>query len=445
VIFHSFGFLFQFLPCALAAYWIPAMLGKREWSIRLLALASFSFYAMWYWPHVFVLTASVGANYLLGSRIAATRSRAWVRLAVGLNLIALAFFKYAAGLGLPVLMPLGISFFTFTQIAFLLDAKEGEISKLSPWRYALFVSFFPHSIAGPILHHREMMDQFEAAASTQWDPRQWSSGLTHLTIGLVKKVAVADTLAPWANAAFSQTGPGTALEAWLGLVTYALQLYFDFSGYCDMANGLAQLFHIRFPKNFDRPYQAASIVEFWQRWHMTLSAFLRDYLLFQLPGNRGKQRFLGNVFLTMVLGGIWHGAHWTFAVWGALHGFYLVINHLWRGSGLSMPEWLGRGLTLIAVLLAWVPFRADGLPATWQYLRALAGGGEAARGVPGGDWQLAAVAVLGLGTLFAPSLPRLQLRRWQAVALGIAFFVCLLLLRETSLNLRESEFIYFRF
>ncbi|MBL8241674.1 MAG: MBOAT family protein [Bryobacterales bacterium] len=444
MIFHSFEFLFLFLPCALAVYWIPAWAGRREWSIRLLAMASFVFYAMWYWPHVFVLTASVGMNYLVGARIAATRSRGWVRAGVALNLAALGWFKYGAGLGFPVLMPLGISFFTFTQIAFLLDAAEGEISSLSPWRYALFVSFFPHSIAGPILHHRQMMDQFAAPESTRWDWAQWASGLTHFTVGLVKKVAIADTLAPWANAAFGAAGPGSAPEAWMGLVTYALQLYFDFSGYCDMANGLAQLFHIRFPKNFDRPYRAASIIEFWQRWHMTLSAFLRDYLLFQLPGNRARRRFLLNIFLTMLLGGIWHGAHWNFAIWGGLHGLYLVVNHQWRETGRTMNEWAARGLTLAAVLVAWVPFRAETLPGAWRYLRALTGT-EAARGLPGGEWQLAAVGLLGLGVLLLPERAPAPLARWQAVALGVAFFLCLLLLRETSLQLRHSEFIYFRF
>ena len=444
MIFHSFDFLFRFLPCALALYWIPAWLGKREWSIRLLAIASFAFYAMWYWPHVFVLAGSVGVNYLLGVRIAQTRSRYWVRLGVALNLGALAVFKYAGGLGLPILMPLGISFFTFTQIAFLIDAAEGEISELSAWRYSLFVAFFPHSIAGPILHHREMMDQFAAPASTRWDRQQWSSGLTHFTIGLVKKVAIADTLAPWANAAFSASGPGSAAEAWLSLATYALQLYFDFSGYCDMANGLAQLFNIRFPKNFDRPYHSASIIEFWQRWHATLSTFLRDYLLFRLPGNRNRRRMLGNIFLTMLLGGIWHGAHWNFAIWGGLHGVYLVINHLWRASGGRMPEWTARVLTVTAVLVAWVPFRAETLAGTWRYLGALAGA-EASRGLPGGDWQLGAVLVLGLAVLVLPEWTPSPLRRWHAVALGIGFFLCLLLLRETSLNLRQSEFIYFRF
>jgi D-alanyl-lipoteichoic acid acyltransferase DltB (MBOAT superfamily) len=444
MIFHSFGFLFLFLPLALAAYWIPAVLGRREWSIRLLTIASFVFYAMWYWPHVFVLAASVGMNYVLGARIARTKSGRLLGMAVGLNLAALAWFKYAPGLGMPVLLPLGISFFTFTQIAFLVDAREGEISELSPWRYALFVSFFPHSIAGPILHHKEMMDQFAAPESTRWDRVQWGSGLTHLTVGLVKKVAIADTLAPWANAAFGVAGPGSGPEAWMGLATYALQLYFDFSGYCDMANGLAQLFHIQFPKNFDRPYQAGSIIEFWQRWHMTLSLFLRNYVLYQLPGNLERGRLLGNIFLTMLLGGIWHGSHWNFAIWGGLHGVYLVVNHVWRGRGTPMPEWAGRALTLVAVLVALVPFRAEGLAGAWRYVTALAGG-EAGRGLPGGEWQMAVVGALGLGVLFAPAMPAVRLRAWHAVALAAAFFFCLLLMRETTLQLRQSEFIYFRF
>lgn len=444
MIFHSFSFLFLFLPLALAAYWIPALMGRREWSIRLLAVASFVFYAMWYWPHAFVLAGSVAMNYLFGVRIAQTRSRLWLRIAVAVNLAALAWFKYAAGLGFAVMMPLGISFFTFTQIAFLIDAAEGEISTLSPWRYALFVSFFPHSIAGPILHHKEMMDQFAAPESTRWETTPWASGLAHFTVGLVKKVAIADTLAPWANAAFGAGGPGSGWEAWIGLSTYALQLYFDFSGYCDMANGLAQFFHIRFPKNFDRPYTAASIIEFWQRWHMTLSAFLRDYLLFQLPGNRQRGRMIGNVFVTMLLGGIWHGAHWTFAIWGAMHGLYLVANHVWRAGGHRMPDWAGRPLTVAAVLLAWVPFRADGIPATAAFWQALAGGG-ASRGLPGGQWQLGTVALLGFFVLFQPAWRPRALNRWHAVALGVAFFLCILLLRETALNLRQSEFIYFRF
>jgi len=444
MIFHSFGFLFLFLPCVLAAYWIPAYFGRREWSIRLLTLASFVFYAMWHWPQVFVLAASVGMNYALGVRIAQTRSRHWVRAGVALNLAGLAVFKYAGGLGVEILMPLGISFFTFTQIAFLLDAAEGDISTLSPWRYALFVSFFPHAIAGPILHHREMMDQFASPRSTTWDSSQWNSGVVHFTIGLIKKVAIADTLSPWVAAAFGPAGPGSAPEAWIGLATYALQLYFDFSGYCDMANGMAQLFHIRFPKNFDRPYQAASIIEFWQRWHITLSHFLRDYLLYQLPGNRKRGRFLANIFLTMLLGGIWHGAHWNFAIWGALHGAYLVANHAWRSGGRQMPVALARALTLLAVLIAWVPFRAEGISGAWRYALALAGN-EAGRGLPGGDWQLGAVALLSAGVLFAPAIEMRPLRRWHAVALGVAFFFCLLLLRETALNLRESEFIYFRF
>jgi len=444
MIFHSFGFLGIYLPCALLAYWLPALLGRREWGIRFVTIASFYFYAMWHWPHVFVLAGSVCLNYMLGVRISQTRSRFLVRFGVGLNLAVLAWFKYAGALGFTVLMPLGVSFFTFTQIAFLFDAAEGEISQLSPWRYALFVSFFPHSIAGPILHHRAMMDQLASKESFTWDWQQWNSGLTHFTIGLIKKVVVADSLSPWANAAFSTSGPGSPLEAWIGLVTYALQLYFDFSGYCDMASGLAQFFHIQFPKNFDQPYKSASIIEFWQRWHITLSSFLRDYVLFQLPGNRNRPHFIFNIFITMVLGGVWHGASWNFVIWGSLHGFYLVANHLWRASGRRMNRPLARVLTVFAVLIAWVPFRAESLPEALRYFIALFKFGTE-RGLPGGAWQLGAVIILGISMFFLRAPEVGPLRRWHAVALAIAFFLCLLLLRDTSLQFRQSEFLYFRF
>jgi len=257
------------------------------------------------------------------------------------------------------LLPFGISFFTFTQIAFLADAAEREVSQLTPATYALFVSFFPHSVAGPILHHRNMLEQFAAKATSRWNESNFASGVVHFTIGLFKKVAIADTLAPWANSAFGPNGPGDFTDAWIGLITYALQLYFDFSGYCDMANGLALMFNIRFPRNFDAPYQADSIVDFWRRWHITLSNFLRNYLMFRLPGNRVRATWMRNVFLTMLAGGIWHGAGWNFAIWGALHGCYLLANHWFRASKRSMSPFAARALTLFAVLIAWVPFRAE--------------------------------------------------------------------------------------
>jgi alginate O-acetyltransferase complex protein AlgI len=289
MIFHSFGFLFVFLPAALAAWWAAAA-GKKAWSLPVLTAASLLFYSLWHWPHLGVLCASIAFNYAAGKRIHAGAGPWLLRCAVGANLALLAGFKYLPSLGYDILLPLGISFFTFTQIAFLLDARQGDISPLRPVHYALFVSFFPHCIAGPILHHKEMMDQFAAPDVTRPRKDHIASGLAYLTIGLAKKVMLADTLAPWANAAFSADGPAGMAGAWAGVLTYALQLYFDFSGYCDMANGLALLFNIRFPRNFDAPYQAASMIEFWQRWHITLSRFLRDYVLFQLPGNRRRIR-----------------------------------------------------------------------------------------------------------------------------------------------------------
>ena len=443
--FHSFEFLGLFLPIVVLLYWWMAAKLKSRWALCFLLASSLVFYAARYWPHLGVLAGSITVNYLLGRRILATGSRSLLGLGVAANLALLAFYKYSG-----FLLPFGISFFTFTQIAFLVDAAEREVSQLTPVTYALFVSFFPHSIAGPILHHRDMLEQFAWKATARWNEANFASGVIHFTIGLFKKVAIADTLAPWANSSFGPNGPGDFSDAWIGLITYALQLYFDFSGYCDMANGLAQLFNIRFPRNFDAPYQADSIVDFWRRWHITLSTFLRDYLLFRLPGNRVRATWMRNVFLTMLAGGIWHGAGWNFAIWGALHGSYLLANHWFRASKRTISPLAARCLTLLAVLIAWVPFRAETPQAAWQYWQALFGvTGTPLADSPGGAWQQIAIAVLGFAVLRLPTAERYLEHRViglrHALAAALIFFFCLLLMRESSLDLRPSDFIYFRF
>jgi alginate O-acetyltransferase complex protein AlgI len=253
--------------------------------------------------------------------------------------------------------------------------------------YGLFVTYFPHLIAGPVLHHKEMMPQFanKLTYRPKWD--QFAAGIAIFTIGLFKKVVIADGIAPYASPAFDAAAAGHALsmfEAWGGALAFSFQLYFDFSAYCDMAIGLSCLFGVRLPLNFNSPYKAVNIIEFWRRWHMTLSRFLRDYLYISLGGNRrGKWRRHLNLFITMVLGGLWHGAGWTFVVWGALHGLYLMVNHAWRswrarqGDGLQAPtaagRWLATGLTFVAVVIAWVFFRAANMPAAMTMIEAMAG------------------------------------------------------------------------
>jgi D-alanyl-lipoteichoic acid acyltransferase DltB (MBOAT superfamily) len=259
-----------------------------------------------------------------------------------------------------IVLPIGISFYTFTQIAYVVDTLQGKVTERSVLSYLLFVTYFPHLVAGPVLHHAEMMPQFRVRENLAPRAENLARGLTFLVAGLFKKVVLADGCAPIANAAFAGASAGlTPGDAWLGAIAYSLQIYFDFSGYSDMAVGISLLFNIDLPVNFHSPYRARSVVDFWRRWHMTLSRFLRDYLYIPLGGNRkGPLRRHANLLATMLLGGLWHGANWTFVVWGGLHGLYLVVNHLWRQhfgrQGPPVPAvsalyWL---LTLLAVVVA---------------------------------------------------------------------------------------------
>jgi D-alanyl-lipoteichoic acid acyltransferase DltB (MBOAT superfamily) len=317
------------------------------------------------------------------------------------ELAMLGFFKYAnffvdnvnavtdAGWELAeIVLPLGISFYTFQQIAYLVDTARGEIRLRSFLDYATTVSFFPHLIAGPIILYREILPQFAARTVTKFDHANFALGVTFFVVGLAKKVIIADWMALYATPVFDAAGGGTAptlIEAWGGALAYTLQLYFDFSGYSDMAIGLGLMFNIRLPINFNSPYKAVNIVDFWRRWHITLSYFLRRYLYVALGGNRrGPARRHINIILTMLLAGLWHGAGWTFVLWGAYHGILLSINHLWLKARASagfpvaaVPSlwgaWIGRAVTLLAVVLGWVIFRSSSLDAAWLVLRGMLG------------------------------------------------------------------------
>lgn len=301
--------------------------------------------------------------------------------AITANLLLLAYYKYAnffvsslssaAGwesINLDIILPIGISFFTFTQVAFLVDTYQGKVKEYNFAHYLLFVTYFPHLIAGPVLHHKEMMPQFADKKTYLPSADNFAIGLSIFVIGLSKKVLIADNIAPLANPVFEINAHPALVESWFGALAYAMQLYFDFSGYSDMAIGLSRLFGVRLPLNFNSPYKAENIIDFWRRWHMTLSRFLRDYLYIPLGGNRnGSFARFRNLFITMLLGGLWHGAGWTFVIWGGLHGIYLGINHGWHflqeKLGLSASQSLrskivARSITFLAVLVAWVFFRA---------------------------------------------------------------------------------------
>jgi alginate O-acetyltransferase complex protein AlgI len=509
MLFNSYAFLFAYLPLTLAGFYLFAR-RSRLLAAGWMALASLAFYGYWNIAFVPLLCGSIVFNFLIGSAITkvleAGRRRAsrWLLVTgIAADLALLAYFKYAGflvinanaalGAAIPVpeiVLPLGISFFTFTQIAFLVDAARGIAREYSFPHYTLFVAYFPHLIAGPILHHKEMIPQFRAAATYRFNAENFSRGLAFFAVGLFKKVALADGVAHFVAPAFNvaaQGGSLTFLEAWLGALAYTLQLYFDFSGYCDMAVGLSWLFNVRLPFNFDSPYKATSIIDFWRRWHMTLSRFLRDYLYFSLGGNRhGAARRYLNLLVTMLLGGLWHGASWTFVVWGALHGGYLMINHGWQAlsnhlgfritANRRLVQIASQALTLLSVIVAWVFFRANSidaalgilgsmsghsgvtlpaslvryLPATWSPALAHWGVHFGDLGSAyGGVAQVLWIAVLMTVCLYLPNTQqwidsgRGSLRwtpstRWAAV-LGLATAWCILQLGNLS------EFLYFQF
>ena len=403
MLFNSGVFLLCFLPVTVAGFFLLARIGHAL-ALAWLAAASLFFYAWWNPPLVLLLLASIVFNFLVARIVVAARhggreaaASRWMYAGVAGDLLLLGYFKYAnfflgivaASSGAhhvarDIVLPLGISFFTFTQIAYLVDAARGRVGEPSPLRYLLFVTFFPHLIAGPLYHHAQVMPQFARAETFRPDARNLHAGLVYLAIGLFKKTIVADGLAPDADAFFNAEAHGiayTPASAWIGLFAYGLQLYFDFSGYSDMAVGLARMLNVRLPINFFSPYRAASMIEFWRRWHMTLSAFLRDYLYVPLGGNRrGEPRRYVNLLVTMVLGGLWHGAAWTFVAWGALHGAFLAVNHAWRrvmgraeGASTPLGRLAGMALTFTCVMLAWALFRAVDLPTAGRIYADLVG------------------------------------------------------------------------
>lgn len=452
MLFNSYAFLLAYLPLTAIGFFLVGRFGKG-WGAAWLAACSLFFYGWWDYRYLALLLGSICGNYLVGSYIARNAGRRAgkqaLAAAVIANLLLLGYYKYAdfflssanALLGmewplLGIILPIGISFFTFTQIAFLADAYAGKVTEYRFIYYVLFVTYFPHLIAGPVLHHKEMMPQFDDARNYRPDLSNISVGLTIFAIGLAKKVLMADNLSGYAAPVFSaQAGAPSLLIAWGGALSYTFQLYFDFSGYSDMAIGLSRLFGVHLPLNFNSPYKARNITEFWRRWHMTLSRFLRDYLYIPLGGNRqGPIRRHVNLLATMVLGGLWHGAGWNFVIWGALHGGFLVINHAWRDAcrrlRVGLPPGLGRilgtGFTFACVVFAWVYFRAQDLASANRIVLGMLGAAgiaipDAIANRLGPVWpalqELGVRAFLGGGASFAET--------WSWIVTGAAIaFLC---------------------
>jgi D-alanyl-lipoteichoic acid acyltransferase DltB (MBOAT superfamily) len=473
MLFNSYAFIFLFLPITLIGYfWLThkrLIIGSKLWLVG----ASLFFYSYWNIYYLPLLLLSIFVNFFVGSAISdATKrekntlsrknlfkyfsSKQLLIFGILFDVSLLGYFKYTdffltnfngifhSNIPLShIVLPLGISFFTFTQIAFLVDAYKEKIKEHDFLNYMLFVSYFPHLLAGPILHHSEMMPQFASRWNWAIRWRYVASGLFLFSIGLFKKVWIADFFAEYVNQFYTHTATLNILEAWATSLTYTLQLYFDFSGYTDMAIGMSLIFNIKLPINFNSPYKAKDIQDFWRRWHITLSRFLRDYIYIPLGGNKvSKFRNYTNLFTVFLVGGLWHGASWMFVIWGALHGVAIILHRAWKELGFNMWSWLGWFITFNFVNIAWVFFRAPKLEDAVNVVSKMFQFSKFKIEYFDGDiyWQ----TILGMVLVLAFKNSTQMMENFKPDKKTAWFMAILFAYSILSLN-KVSEFIYFNF
>lgn len=457
MLFNSYGFLLAFLPVALILHGLVERF-RPAWRATILLVLSFVFYGWWDPRFVPLLAGSILGNWLVARAFIRSRNRVVIPLAIVGNLLVLAAFKYLnffadlasliPGVVWPRaewVLPLGISFFTFHHVMYLVDLRAGRAPTYGLTAYALYIAFFPQVLAGPLVRWREVMHQFAERPYARPDAAaRFGRGLMLLCIGLSKKVFFGDPLAATVNPIFHAAASGemvTMAQGWQAMLGFTFQIYFDFSGYTDMALGIALLFGVVLPQNFDRPYRAVSLSDFWRRWHMTLSRFLRDYLYIPLGGNRhGLPRQVAALFATMVLGGLWHGAGLTFVAWGAAHGLALGVGVLWRRTGVGLPVAVGWALTFTFVAATWVLFRATDFNAARTLLAALLGDAPT-----GGGFAWRTLAPAAALAIFGPTAWNVvhALRPTRTLACGFALLAVIVLLKIG--DDANYAFIYFQF
>ncbi len=455
MLFCSYIFILLFLPLCVAGYYLLAGRFLRLAQGYLLGM-SLIFYGYFNWMYLLILLSSLAVNFSLGRLLFVRRQKFLLWLGILFNVALLGYFKYydffvsninsifgTSFVLKHILLPLGISFYTFQQIAYLSDICNGRLQdRYSPLTYALFVTFFPQLIAGPIVLPEEMMPQFADPANRKINMLNFSSGIFIFAAGLAKKILLADHFAIAADTLFAAPQPD-CLSCWSGALSYMMQIYFDFSGYCDMAIGIALLFNIQLPVNFSSPYRAGNIQEFWRKWHITLGRFLSQFIYFPLGGSRnGQWRTCRNLLITFFISGLWHGAGWTFVLWGVLHGVAMLIHHFWsKVWAKSMPKVAGWGITFLFILLAWVLFRAESLGTAIKVYTGMFSGNFAGFEVSAMDilYWIAAFGILFL----LPPLNTFAQKKHANIATWIAAFV-LLLMSLFSLS-RITPFIYFNF
>lgn len=384
MIFNSYLFIFIFFPIIFIVYFVCNKLNYYRLGNIFLLLSSLIFYSYWDVCYLPLLLLSITTNYTIGKLIISFEKKLlFAVLGILFNIILLGFYKYSnffiTNINifldknislLNIILPLGISFFTFTQIAFLIDTYREKVKEVNFLNYALFVTYFPHLLAGPILHHSQMMPQFSDTTKRSIHYKNLLLGLMLFSIGLFKKAYIADKLAESVGYGYATIDFLSTIEAWLLTLCYTFQLYFDFSGYTDMAIGCSLMLNITLPQNFNSPYKALNIQEFWRRWHMTLSQWLKEYIYIPLGGNQhGKFRTYFNLVATFLIGGIWHGAGWTFAVWGLLHGIAISVHRFWQTIGFCLPKIISWALTFLFINIAWIFFRAHSISQAMQLIQ----------------------------------------------------------------------------
>ncbi len=390
MLFNSFEFIALFLPIVLAGYFLINRYGFTTIGKTWLVVASLFFYAYWKLEYLPLILISMAINFAIGMGMQRIQSgevrnvhrKTLLIIGIAFNLFLLGYFKYANFFlnnwetlsgqkltNLHIILPLAISFFTFQQISYLVDCYQDHTLEYDFLNYSLFVSFFPQLIAGPIVHHGEMMPQFERSDNKRFQWENFTKGFFIFIPGLAKKVIIADSFGNWAGMGYHKINALSTYDTWVTTLSYTFQIYFDFSGYTDMAIGAALMFNINLPLNFNSPYKAHNLQDFWRRWHMTLSRWLRDYVYIPLGGNRGGEpKTMRNLFLTFLIGGLWHGANWTFVVWGALHGLALVFLRLFHRLKIRIPHVASVAITFLFVHITWIYFRADTLEQANQVL-----------------------------------------------------------------------------
>ena len=468
MLFNSYAFIFAFLPITFFIYFYLNHKRLTEASKGFLVFSSLFFYSWWNIAYLPIILSSMLFNYIIGNTLNKSKKdrarfskKSLLVFGIVANLTLLGYFKYSdffienfnlvfssdAQL-LHLALPLAISFFTFQQISYLVDSYKEETKEYDFLNYALFVTFFPQLIAGPIVHHKEMMPQFAKTKNKIRNHRNISIGLFIFSIGLFKKVVIADTFAVWATDGFDVATTLNLVEAWTTSLSYTFQLYFDFSGYTDMAIGAALLFNIKLPINFNSPYKATSIQEFWRRWHMTLSRFLKEYIYIPLGGNRkGEFRTYNNLLATFIIGGIWHGAGWTFVFWGFLHGIALVINRAWSKLGFRLWSWFAWLLTFNFVNIAWVFFRAKEWDDAVRVLTAMFNFSHLNLNID--PLQISYIALFLTIIFFKNSNEISKIKFSKTIRLAItAFLFTVSILQLTNIMVQAdkvSEFLYFNF